>query len=134
MNKEPNSDCELCGARFFARPWDRKRGRGKYCSASCRSKIGRASQDTTGDRNPNWKGGVWKSNTLKKAAEWNAANPDKRRAHHAVQNEIEQRRMLRMPCQICGAERTDAHHADYSKHLEVRWLCRSCHLREHRSL
>lgn len=36
------------------------------------------------------------------------------------------------PCEACGKIEADAHHADYNKPLEVRWLCRGCHMREHR--
>lgn len=35
------------------------------------------------------------------------------------------------PCQTCGATVTEAHHPDYSKPLEVQWLCRSCHSKVH---
>jgi sterol desaturase/sphingolipid hydroxylase (fatty acid hydroxylase superfamily) len=39
-------------------------------------------------------------------------------------------KLIRLPCEICGAPKTDAHHDDYAKPLEIRWLCRSHH-REH---
>ena len=35
------------------------------------------------------------------------------------------------PCERCGAEHADRHHDDYGRPEEVRWLCRSCHVREH---
>lgn len=36
-------------------------------------------------------------------------------------------------CEHChSAERLDAHHPDYSKPLEVIWLCRPCHMKIHR--
>ena len=35
-------------------------------------------------------------------------------------------------CTSCGEEkRVEGHHKDYSKPLEVTWLCRGCHNREH---
>ncbi len=34
-------------------------------------------------------------------------------------------------CQSTTAGKLQAHHDDYSKPLEVRWLCRSCHQRHH---
>lgn len=35
-------------------------------------------------------------------------------------------------CEECRAEvRLDAHHDDYRKQLEVRWLCPRCHKRHH---
>ena len=38
----------------------------------------------------------------------------------------------RQPCEVCGAAEVDAHHDDYDKPLEVRWLCRRHHWQEHR--
>lgn len=37
------------------------------------------------------------------------------------------------PCEKCGAgwRECDMHHDDYSKPLDVRFLCRPCHLAEH---
>lgn len=34
-------------------------------------------------------------------------------------------------CYCCGSKDAEAHHEDYSKPLEVIWLCRPCHLDYH---
>lgn len=39
--------------------------------------------------------------------------------------------LRRKPCECCGAGETVAHHDDYAEPLDVRWLCRSCHLLWH---
>lgn len=35
------------------------------------------------------------------------------------------------PCERCG-DPAEKHHDDYSQPLQVRWLCRPCHLELHR--
>jgi len=47
-----------------------------------------------------------------------------------VSNAIRDGRLSRQPCEVCQAPEAQAHHADYSKPLEVRWLC----FRHHREL
>lgn len=37
----------------------------------------------------------------------------------------------RKPCEVCGAFDSQMHHEDYSKPLEIVWLCRRHHLVEH---
>lgn len=36
-------------------------------------------------------------------------------------------KLTRLPCEQCGEVKVDAHHDDYDKPLEVRWLCRKHH-------
>lgn len=40
----------------------------------------------------------------------------------------------RQPCEVCDYEITQFHHEDYDKPLQVKSLCRPCHLDEHRKL
>lgn len=43
-------------------------------------------------------------------------------------------KLVPRPCEKCGAAKVEKHHDDYSKPLEVRWLCRGCHLAHHREV
>lgn len=54
-------------------------------------------------------------------------HPERYKARYIVSNAIRDGRLARQPCEVCGAKRSQAHHADYSKPLEVRWLCFQCH-------
>lgn len=59
-------------------------------------------------------------------------NPIKYAAKNAVNNAIRDGRLTRQPCEVCGAEKAQAHHDDYSKPLDVRWLCTTHHAEWHR--
>lgn len=49
-------------------------------------------------------------------------------ANDAVKKALKSGRITRKPCEVCGVEqRIHAHHDDYSKPLDVRWLCRKHH-------
>lgn len=63
---------------------------------------------------------------------WRRQNPNKYAAHIAVQRALSQGKLMKQPCEVCGAEVVDAHHDDYSKPLKVRWLCRTHHTRLHK--
>jgi len=41
-------------------------------------------------------------------------------------------KLEKQPCQVCGSEDSQKHHEDYSKPLDVVWLCRKHHLELHR--
>lgn len=69
-------------------------------------------------------------------ADWRRANPHKYDAHLAVEAALRRGELVKGPCEVCGVGesdgvRIDGHHDDYSKPLEVRWLCRRHHTRLH---
>lgn len=63
---------------------------------------------------------------------WNHRNRDKRRVHRQVKVAIERGLLDRKACEVCGDRESEAHHDDYAKALEVRWLCRIHHAEHHR--
>lgn len=63
---------------------------------------------------------------------WRISNPEAYKAQTAVGNALRDKRILREPCSICSStENIHAHHKDYSKPLDVIWLCARCHHRIH---
>lgn len=55
--------------------------------------------------------------------------PNKYRAHNAVSNAVRDGKIKRgTECELCKTENNiHAHHDDYAKPLDVRWLCAVCH-------
>lgn len=68
--------------------------------------------------------------------EYRAKNPEKYKARSAVQNAIRDGRLEKPEkCSCCGEEtRIHGHHDDYSRPLEVIWLCTLCHKQRHKEL
>jgi len=60
-----------------------------------------------------------------------ARNPIKARAWNLTGCAIKSGLLVRQPCEVCGHSPVEAHHGDYSKPLDVRWLCRTHHLEQH---
>lgn len=54
-----------------------------------------------------------------------------RNAHGAVASALKRGLLVRGRCEVCGEERVEAHHDDYSRPLDIRWLCRTHHRRLH---
>lgn len=59
--------------------------------------------------------------------------PNKYKAHTIVNNMIRDKKLFHEPCEVCGStENVHAHHDDYSKPLNVRWLCAAHHSQWHK--
>ena len=73
-----------------------------------------------------------------------AENQRRYRADHSLKEHHDARRSVRNAllrgdlvkgvCEVCSATRVDAHHDDYSRPLDVRWLCRAHHMEVHNEL
>lgn len=64
-----------------------------------------------------------KRKVLKYQATRRAKNPEKYLARAMVASALKSGLLKKLPCETCNLEKVQAHHDDYSKPLEVRWLC-----------
>ena len=54
------------------------------------------------------------------------------RARSTLNHAIRDGKIKKIPCEVCGEINSQAHHGDYGKPLEVKWLCVGCHWEEHK--
>lgn len=67
----------------------------------------------------------------KRSAErWQNKHPQRRAAQVALGNAVRDGRLKSQPCFLCGAD-AEAHHPDYSRPLDVVWLCPAHHKQAH---
>lgn len=74
---------------------------------------------------------------LTRQRRWALANPEKRKAHHALEKAIRRGVLTKQPCAVYGAvQNVDFHHypAHYDQPLRGQFLCRLHHVAEHRRL
>lgn len=59
--------------------------------------------------------------------------PEKYKANYTLRNAVKAGKIIKGKCEVCGDTKTHGHHDDYSKPLEVRWLCIKHHSEYHRT-
>lgn len=131
--------CSICKAtkplEDFNRRSNRPGGRDYHCRACQAKKVARLR------RNPAWRAAKnakprsakAKADAARGMAAWRARNRDKSHAHAAVGHAKRKGLLVPEPCP-CGATEVQAHHhLGYAleHRLDVIWLCRPCHVREH---
>ncbi len=125
-------DCAWCGAHLLRALGEVNRasrsGRNIYCNLACSGLAHRAKKSRFSEER-----------RAAERARWDArkSNPEearKRKARTQTQTAIFYGTLIRQPCEVCGASTVDAHHDDYSKPLEVRWLCRPHHHQHHAAM
>lgn len=122
MDTQPPRICTSCGVE---KPYEKfasngRKGRRRICSSCFRK------------RKP--KNDAYRAR-INRIALKKIKRPDvklKRAAQAALNHEVRHGRITKQPCEVCGALKVDAHHDDYSKPLNVRWLCRPHHHEVHR--
>ncbi len=57
--------------------------------------------------------------------------PGRYKAHQKVNFAIRRGVLIKTPCEVCGKEHVEAHHSDYSRPLQVTWLCHEHHKEIH---
>jgi len=79
-----------------------------------------------------------KDKSLKQArlsyANYRELNPLKEKARYEVRKALRLGLLVKKPCIVCGEsdlEMIEAHHVDYSRPLNIQWLCRNCHIELH---
>lgn len=71
-----------------------------------------------------------KKSRAKAQKKYRGKYPNKYNAHVIVNNAIRDKKLFAEPCEVCG-EKAHAHHDDYAKPLNVRWLCAEHHREWH---
>ena len=111
--------CPKCERAAYMRAWYRLPGNAERARASQRSsRVSRIEEVRAYDR----------------ARGYRPSAPEKERARTAVKVALLAGTLERQPCEVgvdC-AGRIEAHHDDYSRPLNVRWLCRRHHGEAHR--
>jgi len=99
-----------------------------YCRPCSRTRTSAAQRKKRSD--PNYRAAelAYQNRRYREDAGYRARKIARSRAMHAAVFG----RLDVNPCERCGAINAEMHHDDYSKPLDVRFLCRPCHLAEHR--
>lgn len=58
-------------------------------------------------------------------------DPEKYIARYYVSQAVKNGALVKQPCAVCGSKKSQAHHLDYSRPLDVVWLCFFQHRTEH---
>jgi hypothetical protein len=61
------------------------------------------------------------------SARFKKSHPQRNRAHSMLSWAVKNGKIQKQPCRDCGAVTVDGHHDDYSKPLDVIWLCKLHH-------
>lgn len=105
------SQCELCRQREAQRRWEARNP-----GVSAARARDRRDQTREYERNRYQNDPVFR---------------EKKKARNMVLIRIARGTLERQPCEVCGEGEAQAHHDDYTRPLDVRWLCDTHHRLHH---
>lgn len=111
--------CDYCGDEYAIKQSAYTRRKRHFCSRACYSKY-RAEFLPKEDQHAYGTG--YSVEERKKRA----------KARSTFNHYMRDKHLERQPCEICGAK-AEAHHDDYDKPLDVRWLCFKHHREWHKA-
>lgn len=120
--------CENCDKDFRVFQNLLDKGKGRFCSRKCYC----SQRDQSGKNNPNWRENSKPRKQIN--AEQRERHPEKYAARLEFRKAVMRGDIIRQPCEKCGKEKTEGHHSDYSKPLDVIWLCKKHHTEIHNDI
>lgn len=105
----------------------------KVCSRAISREWRRLNKDKKQAQNKDWKQ-KHKQQRAEYRKQYRKDNRLKCNAHSLVWNHINTGKLFKPDfCYLCGDKcEPQAHHEDYSKPLEILWLCPTCHANRHK--
>lgn len=77
---------------------------------------------------------AYRASHAKACAAYSHRHPERKSAQKKVNNAVRDGRLTTQPCEVCGSATAQAHHDDYARPLDVRWLCVPHHAAHHKDL
>lgn len=114
--------CSRCGN---ARAWSVRRRNGATTQEAVCRHCNRQSQAKHRAKH----GGAASRNRI-----WESKNREKALAHRKVEGHLKRGNIAKQPCERCGSTDVEAHHDDYRRALEIKWLCPKHHAERHLEL
>lgn len=112
--------CDLCDITFWEKVSSAAKKKRHFCSMKCYSDFRR-------DYLPKEEQHAYKQGGMPLEAK-----VLRLKARSDLNHAVQQGKITRECCEVCEDPKSEAHHGDYTKPLEVRWLCKKCHWEEHK--
>lgn len=119
LSREIKFNCDYCGEESTDKPSSYDRKKRHFCCMDCYSMFRK-------NLLPKHEQPAYKNGGMSES--------DKRirvKARSDLNHAVRSGKIKREPCRICGEEKSEGHHTDYSKPLIVIWLCNKHHHEAH---
>lgn len=142
-------DCGRCGKRKELSDFSVNRAKEDGLTIWCKPCLSEYQKSRLAKANANRPEG-WKQKAKDRVAyaqAWKEANPgkmteykrdwwhknrDRLKVKDAVRYAVKTGKLVKTPCEVCGEEKVEGHHPDYSRPLDVVWLCKQHHMEIHK--
>ena len=113
------SKCDYCGKEYHTKKSAYEKRKRHFCSRQCYSRY--RAEILPKEEQPSY----GKGNSFDERKK-------RKKAREIFNHYVRDKHIKKQPCEVCGNLKAEAHHDDYDKPLEVRWLCFNCHRAWHK--